>query len=82
MPPYAVYQAQAAQIMLDAIARSDGTRPSVVKELFKTNVKNGIMGTFRFDKNGDIVPFKWISFDQLRGKNGVPVYAVVEKVGK
>ena len=52
---------------------------SVVKELFKTNVKNGIMGTFRFDKNGDMVPFKWISFDQLRGKNGVPVYAVVDK---
>ena len=82
MPPYAVYQAQAAQVMLDAIGRSDGTRASVVKELFKTNVKNGIMGTFRFDKNGDTVPFKWISFDQLRGKNGVPVYAVVEKVGK
>ena len=82
MPPYSVYQAQAAQVMLDAIARSDGTRASVVKELFKTNVKNGIMGTFRFDKNGDTIPFKWISFDQLRGKNGVPVYAVVEKVGK
>ncbi len=32
MPPYAVYQAQAAQIMLGAIARSDGTRASVVKE--------------------------------------------------
>ena len=56
MPPYAVYQAQAAQIMLDAIARSNGTRASVVKEMFKTNVKNGIMGTFRFDKNGDIDP--------------------------
>ena len=50
--------------------------------MFKTNVKNGIMGTFRFDRNGDIVPNKWISFDQLRGKNGVPVFAVVEKVGK
>ena len=82
MPPYAVYQAQAAQVLLDAIGRSDGTRASVVKELFKTNVKNGIMGTFRFDRNGDTIPFKWISFDQLRGKNGVPVYAVVEKVGK
>jgi branched-chain amino acid transport system substrate-binding protein len=82
MPPYAVYQAQSAQIMLDAISRSNGTRASVVKELFKTNVKNGIMGTFRFDKNGDTIPLKWISFDQLRGKNGVPVYAVVKKVGK
>jgi branched-chain amino acid transport system substrate-binding protein len=81
MPPYAVYQAQAAQIMFAAIARSDGTRASVVKEMFKTKVKNGIMGTFRFDKNGDTIPFKWISFDQIRGKAFVPVFAVVDKVG-
>jgi branched-chain amino acid transport system substrate-binding protein len=82
IPPYSVYQAQAAQVLLDAIGRSNGTRASVVKEVFKTNVKNGIMGTFRFDRNGDTIPFKWISFDQLRGKNGIPVYATVEKVGK
>jgi ABC-type branched-subunit amino acid transport system substrate-binding protein len=82
MPPYAVYQAQAAQIMLDAIGRSNGTRLSVVREMFKTNVRNGIMGTFRFDKNGDTIPNKWISFDQLRGKTGVPVFAVVERIGK
>jgi branched-chain amino acid transport system substrate-binding protein len=82
MPPYSIYQAQAAQVMLAAIAGSNGTRKSVVKQLFKTNVKNGIMGTFHFDKNGDTVPFKWISFDQLRGQDGIPVYAVVSKVGK
>ena len=35
-PPYAVYQAQAAQIMLDAIAKSNGTRSSVTTKLFKT----------------------------------------------
>jgi len=51
--PYAVYAAQAAQVTFNAIARSDGTRPSVVAELFKTNVKGGILGTFRIDKNGD-----------------------------
>jgi branched-chain amino acid transport system substrate-binding protein len=79
-PPYSVYQAQAAQVLLDAIARSDGTRASVTRELFKTNVKNGIMGTFHFDTNGDILPFKAISFDQLRGKTGVPVYAVILKI--
>jgi branched-chain amino acid transport system substrate-binding protein len=79
-PPYAVYQAQGAQIMLDAIKRSNGTRPSVTAQLFKTKVKNGIMGTFHFDKNGDIAPLKWISFDQLRGNNGVPVFAVLRKV--
>ena len=40
-------------ILLDAIARSDGTRASVTKQLFKTNVKNGILGNISFDKNGD-----------------------------
>jgi branched-chain amino acid transport system substrate-binding protein len=82
MPPYAVYQAQAAQIMLGAIAKSNGTRASVVKEMFKTRVTNGIMGTFRFDKNGDIIPNKWISFDKLKGNAGVYEFAVVTKVGK
>jgi branched-chain amino acid transport system substrate-binding protein len=82
MPPYAVYQAQAAQIMLGAIARSNGTRGSVVREMFRTRVTNGIMGTFRFDKNGDIIPNKWISFDKLKGNAGVYEFAVVTKVGR
>jgi branched-chain amino acid transport system substrate-binding protein len=79
-PPYAVYQAQGAQIMLDAIKRSNGTRSSVTTQMFKTKVKNGIMGTFHFDKNGNIVPIKAISFDQLRGDKGVPVFAVIQRV--
>jgi branched-chain amino acid transport system substrate-binding protein len=78
-PPYSVYQAQGAQIMLNAIKRSNGTRASVTKQLFKTRIVKGIMGTFHFDKNGDIVPTKAISFDQLRGNTGVPVYEVVLK---
>ena len=82
MPPYAVYQAQAAQIMLGAIARSNGTRASVVKQMMATKVVNGIMGTFRFDKNGDIIPNKWISFDKLKGNTGVYEFAVVTKVGR
>ena len=48
-----LYAAQAAEVLLDAIARSDGTRSSVTKELFKTRVKNGILGSFSFDRNGD-----------------------------
>lgn len=82
IPPYAVYQGQATQVMLDAIARSSGTRASVTAEMFKTNVKNGIMGSFRFDKNGDIVPTKAISFDKLVGKTGVYAFVVITKVGK
>jgi branched-chain amino acid transport system substrate-binding protein len=52
-PPEA---AQATEVLLDAIARSDGTRPSVVEELFATKVENGILGSFTFDRFGDIEP--------------------------
>jgi len=48
--------AQATEVLLDAIARSDGTRASVVEELFATKVENGILGSFAFDRFGDIVP--------------------------
>jgi len=48
--------AQATEVLLDAIARSDGTRASVVEELFSTEVENGILGSFSFDRFGDIDP--------------------------
>jgi branched-chain amino acid transport system substrate-binding protein len=48
--------AQATEVLLDAIGRSDGTRASVVDELFATKVENGILGSFSFDRFGDIVP--------------------------
>jgi branched-chain amino acid transport system substrate-binding protein len=50
---YSVTSAQATEVLLDAIARSDGTRASVTRELFKTKVTSGILGTFSFDRNGD-----------------------------
>lgn len=52
--PASVYAAQATEVLLDAIARSDGTRRSVLDELFRTRVTNGLLGSFRFDANGDI----------------------------
>ncbi|HEV2060529.1 MAG TPA: ABC transporter substrate-binding protein, partial [Solirubrobacteraceae bacterium] len=52
--PAAVYAAQAAQVLLDAIERSDGTRGSILDELFKTRVRDGLLGNFSFDKRGDI----------------------------
>ena len=48
--------AQATEVLLDAIARSDGTRASVVDELFATKVETGIRGSFSFDDYGDIDP--------------------------
>jgi ABC-type branched-subunit amino acid transport system substrate-binding protein len=52
-PPEA---AQATEVLLDAIGRSDGTRASVAVELFATKVENGILGSFTFDRYGDIDP--------------------------
>ena len=48
--------AQATEVLLDAVARSDGTRASVVEELFATKVENGILGSFTFDRLGDMDP--------------------------
>jgi branched-chain amino acid transport system substrate-binding protein len=47
------YAAQAASVLLDAIAASDGERASVTTQLLSTTVTNGIIGNFSFDKNGD-----------------------------
>jgi branched-chain amino acid transport system substrate-binding protein len=51
--PYAIYGGQAAIVMLDAIAASDGTRADVIAKLFETNVQDGLLGSFTFDENGD-----------------------------
>jgi branched-chain amino acid transport system substrate-binding protein len=51
---FAAYAAQATEVVLAAIARSDGTRGSVLDELRRTQVKDGILGSFRFDQNGDM----------------------------
>jgi branched-chain amino acid transport system substrate-binding protein len=53
--PYAIYGAQSAQVMLDAIAASDGTRPSVIEQMFATDVTGGFLGDFTFNENGDPV---------------------------
>ena len=52
--PSAVYAAQATEVVLDAIARSDGTRASVLDALFETRVSGGLLGDFGFDERGDI----------------------------
>lgn len=50
---YAVAAAQAMDVMLDAIAHSDGSRASVTKALFATSVSNGILGSFSITPTGD-----------------------------
>jgi ABC-type branched-subunit amino acid transport system substrate-binding protein len=52
---YAPLAAQATDVLLDAIAASDGTRTSVLKRLFALRIRHGIVGDIRFDQNGDLV---------------------------
>ena len=51
--PYTLYAAQATEVLLDAIARSDGTRASVARELFRTRVRGGLMPDFEVGRSGD-----------------------------
>jgi branched-chain amino acid transport system substrate-binding protein len=51
--PAVAYAAQATTVLLDAIGRSKGTRPSVVRQLLKTQLHTGITGPVRFTSEGD-----------------------------
>jgi branched-chain amino acid transport system substrate-binding protein len=52
--PYAILAAQAAQVLVDAIGKSDGTRGDVIKKVFASKVDDGLIGSFSFNKNGDL----------------------------
>ena len=51
--PYSVAAAQATDDLVAAIAHSNGTRESVIAELHALPTIGGILGDFRFDRNGD-----------------------------
>jgi branched-chain amino acid transport system substrate-binding protein len=62
-----VYAAQSAELLLDAIARSDGTRGSVVAALRRTRMERGLLGSIAFDSEGDITRAPVTVFRALRG---------------
>jgi branched-chain amino acid transport system substrate-binding protein len=66
--PYTAYAAQTAQVLLNAIAASDGTRASVTKNVFGMKITNGILGTFQIGPKGDIIGQQ--QFTIGIGKNG------------
>jgi branched-chain amino acid transport system substrate-binding protein len=51
--PYSAYGAQSMQVLLDAVKTADGDRTQVADALLKTNVTNGILGTFKINADGD-----------------------------
>jgi branched-chain amino acid transport system substrate-binding protein len=68
--PYSNYGATAAQVLLSAIAKSDGSRASVVKGLFNISVGTSPIGSFKLNKNGDTNQGA-ISFYQVKGGQAV-----------
>jgi DNA-binding SARP family transcriptional activator len=65
-----VLAAQAVELLLDAIARSDGTRGSVTRALLATDIDDGLIGPVRFDPDGDIRP-RPFSVIRLTRRTGV-----------
>lgn len=51
--PYSIYAGEATNLLLDAIARSDGTRASVTRQLLAARVHHGILGDFTITPQGD-----------------------------
>jgi branched-chain amino acid transport system substrate-binding protein len=51
---YSIYAAAAAQVLLDAIAKSDGTQADIVDKVRATSLDDSVVGPIKFDKNGDI----------------------------
>jgi DNA-binding SARP family transcriptional activator len=52
----AVYAAQATELMLAAVARSDGTRESVRRAVTSARVQDALIGSLAIDANGDPDP--------------------------
>jgi DNA-binding SARP family transcriptional activator/ABC-type branched-subunit amino acid transport system substrate-binding protein len=76
----AAYAAQAAEVLLDAIARSNGTRTSVLQQLYKTDIRHGVVGPIRFDHYGDVVDGP-ITILRLRpGGRSVPDHTFADTV--
>jgi branched-chain amino acid transport system substrate-binding protein len=50
---YTIYAAAAAQVLLDAIARSDGSREDIVAKLMETSLSDSVVGPLSFNENGD-----------------------------
>src|SRR5205814_9375415 len=51
--PYSNYGATAMQVVLVAIAKSDGSRASVASHFFKASFANTPIGNFSLHKDGD-----------------------------
>jgi branched-chain amino acid transport system substrate-binding protein len=66
--PYTAYAAQAVQVLLGAIAKSNGARSDVASKLFNLKVTNGVLGNFTINSNGDTT-LGTVTFGKMNGQN-------------
>jgi ABC-type branched-subunit amino acid transport system substrate-binding protein len=52
--PPALYAATAAQVVFDALGRSDGSRAAVLREIFATRIARSPIGPIAFTRDGDV----------------------------
>jgi branched-chain amino acid transport system substrate-binding protein len=52
---YSIYAAASAQVLLDAISRSDGTQADIVAKVKETDLSDTVVGEIKFDENGDVL---------------------------
>ena len=74
--PYSVYAAQAADVMIQAIAQSNGTRADVTKQLFKVNLQSSILGNVTFNANGDVTSNP-VTIYKVKGSTYPPYKVIV-----
>ena len=72
--PYAIYGYETMALALDVLKRAGakaGDRAAVVKELFNTKGREGVIGTYDIDANGDTT---LTDYGLYAIKNGLPTY--------
>jgi len=75
--PYSVYAAQAAEVLVAALAQSNGTRADVTAQLFKVKLANSILGSsFSFNANGDVTANP-VTIYKVKGKSAPTLKVIV-----
>jgi len=77
--PYTNYAAQATDVLLTAIDDAKGERAQVAQHLFNQDVKDGILGNFKIDENGDTT-LGTVGVWQVKGQKGVFVKTITPEL--
>ena len=77
--PYTNYAAQAAEVALTAIDKASAERDKVAEQVFGLDVKDGILGDFKIDDNGDTT-LGTVGVWQVKGQKGTFVKTITPEL--